>query len=470
MVSAVLLATLLTGSARADDGAVYPAGDFRIQRHGAPVDITRVVEPKPALTETTERHCRVSVRMGDEGAIDVQVLPSCPQKLVSPSTSAMDGWTITVTDPPATGAELFEVWFRYPTETGDPSSVWIRQAFDADLRMVGGVVGALEVAPMAIAPPTLSGDLVPEDVVCEAKVEVSPIGGMVSESVITGCDEPYADAVRAAMKDWRFKAPAIDANPAKVGVTMGVRFDTIAGATPGETEIVASVEMPQGVDRGSGAQPKAYRARPKGQGGPPKGEPLLLVDHDPFAEVGVYEVVWPEVTPADEVRRCDLLWQVDSRRHVIIWPEDCDTTVEQASLDAAHQWTLMHGTIERGERYARFYASFVYDAGAMAPRLSVPKKDLITLDKSLKDQVSTYREASVVMRVPPKPPADAGPAVCEISLTVATSGKPKDISVDGCEGAHAASAEKAIGKWRWDAAEEDGRPLETRVKVRLKFG
>jgi hypothetical protein len=166
-----------------------------------------------------------------------------------------------------------------------------------------------------------------------------------------------------------------------------------------------------------------------------------------------------------------VLWQVESDRRVLVWPETCDEEVRERSVEAATRWVLKPLTIEKGERYGRFRAAFIYPAGGGEPYLLVPEDDVADVSKSF-TRLKTSSTATVTRRVPPKIPAAMPPkteASCDIEVDVSRSGKPTAMRVSGCDALYADAATDAVKRWRWSPQTEDGVAASSVQRVRLKF-
>ena len=468
---------LAFATARADPGAAIEIapGQFKGSRADATFEVTKLGMPDPVGIDPTARICRVSIRW-TAGSWEAIVHESCNPKLAETAAEAARRSTIAVS-PPARDRELFEYWYVFPTERGGTVRPFVRQAHDQDLVLTDERIDVLSWSVKARVQPEYPTAAVGADTsrtICEAKIGISP-SGTPGEIAVYGCDEVFVAPLRATLRKWRWGTPELDGTPFFSGITLAVQFmaNIDDPSQPGTT----AMRFPANPDLGSRtlARETAPVAEAFEPVPAPEGKPLFMVDHRSFAEIGVYEIHWPEVAPSEVDRRCDVLFQVNSIRRVWAWPEDCDASVRDPTVLAAQQWRLMHGKIEPGERYARFRGTFFYPAGGGHPELRIPAGDLKSRARGLPDHVRTYAVAKTIRSVPPKLPRGFATetldqiVLCDFDVAVSAKGRPDEIRVRRCPGAYTPYAEKAIRQWRWTPASADGKEIASRVVARIRF-
>jgi hypothetical protein len=250
-------------------------------------------------------------------------------------------------------------------------------------------------------------------------------------------------------------------------------YDVEEGRPPGHAE----VSLPPQADLGSRTQAR-LDAPPEEERQPPP-EPtwpaLFVLDHKSYAEVGVYDIRWPDPLVSERDRTCEVLFQVNSKRQVWAWSEVCDPLVVERTEAAANLWNLKHGTIEKRERFARFRGTFLYPADGGHVQLLLPEEDLTSSPRSLPEHVTTYVEARPLKRVPPELPDGfasevlATRVLCDLEVRVGRSGRPEQINVRDCPASYLPYAEKAVSRWRWVPAEAGGKTVPTTSLVRVRF-
>jgi hypothetical protein len=203
----------------------------------------------------------------------------------------------------------------------------------------------------------------------------------------------------------------------------------------------------------------------------PTWDPLMLMDHPSFAEVGVYSMQLPREVSGDAEMRCEVLFGVNSKRFRTAWPQKgCEPAVMDAALDAAVTWNLMHGEIRQGDLYARFKAVFVFPVEG-APYVQIPAKHLASPIDELPEGIIAIRPLEAIKMVPPKlvKGDDLVAARCVIEAVVGGDGRPSDLVSLTCPEIYEKAALKAVSKWRWLPHEVNGVAQTTRTRVAVKF-
>ncbi|MEQ1508760.1 MAG: energy transducer TonB, partial [Myxococcota bacterium] len=74
-------------------------------------------------------------------------------------------------------------------------------------------------------------------------------------------------------------------------------------------------------------------------------------------------------------------------------------------------------------------------------------------------------------RVPPRlPPSMALPeATCRLAVDVSAGGRTRAVRVEDCPEAIAPYAERAVRRWTWDPATEDGAAVPSTTTVSFRF-
>jgi outer membrane biosynthesis protein TonB len=431
------------------------------------IAVTRLAVPEGIAAEADDRLCRVRFTASEPGPM-TPAFAECPPGLQAATEAAMEAWTVTLDrgEPAASPASAaLEVWVRFGVAAREVPEIFVRGDWSRELTLPSGV-GGMPLYAAELGRPVFPEQALADGVLgasCTVEVEVSHRGYLLSDPVVSGCEGAFADAVVAAAKRWRFKAPRLGQEPSTLASNLGVVFEAVPGSVPGELEGKVEVVVP-----GSGEK-LVVRQGPRQvkSGIPSNAEPLLVLDHDPYAAVEIMGWVWPDVDDASA--RCDLLVQVDSRRRVMVWPESCPEGLVEPMVAAVSQWSLRPGTIEPGERYGRFRAALVVQPGAQ-PHLVVPENDVVAVGEDVAGRVHTFREAVTKSRVPPKMPKGlSGPEECTLKVEIAPSGKPSLIEALACSDASLAEAKKAVKQWRWEPAREDGKPQAWQTTVKLTF-
>jgi hypothetical protein len=462
----------------AGDGSQWPipADAFSIERGEARLRVTEIGLPKSVGIDPKFRICRVSV--GWTGGKWAPALRSgCHPNLVDLVNEAAERWVIDVSSPPRGDRELFEYWYVFPVTKGDPVRVFVRQAWDQQL--------VLDVPELDVLDWSIKGRIFPEypeaaasvaDTVsteCDVKIDIAA-SGVPGEIVITGCDEVFRPELLENLQSWRWGGPELDGVPFPSGVTVGVKFtkNLDGGEALGRVDMTFPPDAQMGARTRTRAAPVEVEPEPPPL---PTWPALFRVDHRSFAEVGVYDVKWPAPSALDEEVTCDVLFQVNSARRVWAWTEGCDERVRAPVEAAASKWSLMHGKIGEGERFARFRGTFVFPAGGGHALLRIPAEDLVSSPRALPENVETYVIAKAIKSVPPRLPRSFATEVtdlqvrCEYDVRVDTRGRPSEIASRSCPGGYGTYAERAISQWRWTPAAANGKPIDSRVTVRIRF-
>lgn len=468
----------LSASAAGDGPQLpVPPDAFVVERADAKLRVTEIGLPKPVGIDPKFRVCRVSVGW-KAGAWTSTIREGCHPNLADVVREGAARWVIDVSKPPAKDRELFEYWYVFPETKGDPVRVFVRQAWDQQL--------VLDVPELDVLDWSIKGRMFPEypaaaataedtrSTTCTVKIDIAA-SGVPGEIVIDDCDEVFHADLLDNLQSWRWGGPELDGVPFRSAVTVGVKFKK----NPDGGEPLGTVEMffppdPQMGSRTRGRSEAPVYVEPEP---PPKPTwpAIFVVDHRSYAEIGVYDVQWPESPGLDEEVSCEVLFQVNSIRRVWAWTEACDERVRASVETAAGKWNLMPGTIEPGERLARFRGTFVFPAGGAHALLRIPADDLVSPPKSLPANIETYLVAKTIRSVPPRLPKGFATEVtdlqvrCEYDVRVDSRGRPAEISARACPGGYGEYAERAISQWRWTPAAANGKPIDSRVTVRIRF-
>lgn len=474
MLATLSLLAALTTPAFAQDEARVPfeTGEVQAEGRGITLGVREMVVPLGLKPPTTERRCIVQYAWGSEGAVPDVI--DCAGRIKERMVEIAGGWVFDVEGEPKEGQPLFEVWYYFDADPEGLPEVLLQQAHDLEWTVRADEVGVLpfRVRQRAFAYyPEAARGVDTADSRCDVRIHVTS-QGLPREPEVMGCDEVFHDAAATALRGYRFAPPKIHGSPASSSFLAEVAFLLVL--EDGEVTGKAEVSMPGeviGLDQTLDEAPPETPIAPR-----PTWDPLVVLDHGSYAEVGIYSMVWPDLGEQKATRECSLLFQVDSLRRVLVWPEACDDDLAPTIVAAATQWVLMPGEVEKGERFARFRADLVFpDDDEEHPYLRVPKDDLVSVDGDTKDRVRTYARAAATKRVPPKLPAtfdaevDDSATECMVSVLVGTNGRAQQMQVDGCDQALVPFAEKAVKQWRWDPAEQEGQAIATRATVRMKF-
>jgi len=456
-------------AARELDTIGFDDGEFVLERDGSTVTVHAVRVPAPVQAEPAEPSCPVVFGWA-EGEVTHRVR-DCPGRLQEGSLEAARQWELSVDEPH--DGDLFEVWFRYDTDPYEPPEVYVRRAYDVSLTLNSPRVHTLPytVRQRAFVDyPEAAYGVDTTDRRCRALVPIAPTG-LPRAITVERCDEVFHEAVISGLKRYRFATVTIGGSPASSALTIGVHFNMELDDS-GEIAGKVEVDLPDPVQGAEDRLTEAPRERPVPTR--PSWDPHVVLDHGPYAEVGVYGWEFPELEPVAYERECSLLFQVNAAREVDVWPEDCDSDLAPQVVKVAQRWNLMTGEIKRQERYARFRGDVVLPAEGGEPYLRVPEDDLVSTTREGKQIVRTYRRAEATKRVPPKLPRSfegdvSGGTECVVRMRINKGGRGEDFEVAQCAEALHPYAVKALKRWRWDPAEQEGKRISTRATIKVKF-
>ena len=402
----------------------------------------------------------------------------CHPHLAEAVNDALSRWDIAVATPPDRDRELLELWYLFPERPG-PARVFVKQAAGQQLTLRQGEIPegyALTVLPWSIVSRTHidfpeRAEAVADLNITECDVSVVlAASGMPSRVSVSRCDEVFREDLAEALRAWRFDMPLIDGAASQSALDLTVRFRRSTGPDdPSRVEI----DLPKPPDLGPDAAIDKSKILGEVIEIPipplPDREPLFVVDTPNYASVSVYEMIWPQLPPSDRDRSCEVQWVVNSKRRVFAWPNGCDDDISALVSDAAARWVLAPGEIAAGERYARFRGTLVFPSSG-TPALQILASDLQT--KRPPPEVHPYQPAKAMHTAQPKLPKDlvvGDDAVCELDVQVSPRGKPAAIAPSSCPSGLVDPAERAVSRWRWLPASIDGRPISSRVLVRIRF-
>jgi hypothetical protein len=443
--------------------------DLVVRRGGAEVVIHEIGMPKGAI-DPRFRVCRVTLDWQQEAVLTAR---DCHPNVMDEVTAALGRWDFEVSTPPSRPRELLELWYVFPESNTGTVRTFVRQAHGQELTLPEGGPERLPWKVEAFRPlqfpeeASALPDLKVTD--CEAKVDIAATGvpGGIS---VTHCDEVFHAPLEQQLRTWRFETPELDGAPFVSGVTLTAHFSR--GLQPGEPGKVR-VDLPPEEGKGSLEEGPHYEEQADEPTLPlPDHPPLFVVDHRSYAEVQVYEMVWPELPPHDQERTCDVLWVVNSKNRVWSWTEGCDEDVRGAVEQASAQWVLAPGEIERGESTARFRGTLIFPPEG-EPILRIPTEDL--QPGELPPHVESYAPPRTLRTLAPTLPREleqtpGEPVSCEFDIEVDRRGKPSQIAPITCPAGYDAAAEEVLRKWRWIPAEVAGETVSSRVRVRIRFG
>jgi hypothetical protein len=452
----------------ADGAFVVKSKDFEVAVHDVGL-------PKPYAFDNRFRVCRVNVAWQGGKWVGTQ-RDGCHPNVAVSVQDAIDRSQIEVKRPPGRDRDLFEYWYVFPAVKGEAVRVFVRQSYESDLVLTTPDLTALafdvkgrlfpEYPPAALTMDT-------EFTTCRARVDIAP-SGVPGDLVVDGCDEVFRADLVENLRSWRFTPPALDSVPFWSAVTLGFTFTK--PIDPGEAPTVTAL-FPRDPDLGANSVVRTTVPVDEQADAPeyPTWPALFVTNHRSFAEVRIHDVRWPEVAALDHDASCDVLFQVNSKLRVWAWAEACDEAIRAKVEDAAAHWLLVPGDIEKGERYARFRGTFFVPADGTHVKLRIPVDDLVTPANQLPEHIETYRVAKALVTVPPVLPRAFATSVleptvtCEYDVRVDPRGRPAEVAARTCPTDLDGYASKAIGKWRWTPAEADGKPIESRVVVRVRF-
>lgn len=469
----MLLLMAATMMARAQEARPVEPGDFVVEIGSTTATVRQLGVPFGASLRNPDRVCRVGVFARDGKAVP-EVASDCHAGLSWAVDDVLPMFEVELEHPPSRDLRLFEVWYVFPNRKGGDVQVYVRQDWNAELTLRPKWLGLLEYQVRGLLPPRYPEaalDVDTQITTCDVDLDVGN-EGTLSRATVRRCDEVFHDEALRAAKGSLVLGELEDVSLV-TGLTFGVRFERDRDGKSGR----AYLELPGEPDVGDRARSENVLAvAPPPVRAAPTTDPLFVVDHRSYAEVGVYDVVWPEGLEGSRDRTCEVLFQVNSAQQVWVWPERCDDVVRDRVVKSARQWYLAHGDIERGERFARFRGTFHFPADGSAVSLLLPADDLKTKPDDLPEHVGTFRPAKALVRVPPKMPRDftAPPSregvECQFRVEISRRGKPAEITLLTCPGDYVAAASKAISKWRWQPALANGEALASSTQVRVRFG
>lgn len=459
--------------ALAQDGIALEPGEFVVSLGDSVATVRHVPVPFGAPLKNPDRVCRVSL-MARGASVVPEVAEDCHPGISWAVEDVADQWRIDVAKPPARDQRLFEIWYVFPTRRGAPVRTLVRQSWKSDLTLTTSDIDVVDYRIEGMLPPRYPAEALGTDTritQCDVDVDLGA-SQQVRRVEIRDCDEVFhAEAERTA-RGWMIQEPSLRDVSLTTGLTFGVRFERNLKGDGG----TAFVQLPEAPELGSRTVTSAAAAAPEPPVRPaPTDEPQFVLNHRSFAEVGVYDMVWPAGKKSRQGLTCDVLVQVNSAQQVWVWPERCDASVASQVIDAASRWYLSPGEIERAERYARFRGTFVFPADGGPPIVRVPKNDVAGDPTELPERVESYLPARPVDRHPPKRPKvvttpPRGDVECQFRVEVNRRGRPAAIEAIECPGDFVDSASSAIAKWRWMPAEANGQPLASTTQVRVRFG
>lgn len=465
-----MLAALISLSvARADVPAVetLAPGAFVVRAGGVSAQILTIATPAPV--PGVGGICPFVLAASADG-VALTRRPECPEALAPAVDAALAAWKVDVTGALAP-IELSELWWTFTGSAITGPRLVVRPQ--------GGRELVVHVPTVEVAPWWLSGQVpleYPDAAIgkdtqsntCRARIGTAA-DGFPEQVEISGCDPVFASALDEGLRRWRFSG-TVGAGGTPVAAALTIEARYVYDGQVGDVEVLLPPPPDFGDRKVASQEPAKWTPPP-----PASGPPLFVVDHKSFAEVLVYEITWPVVAAAQVERRCEVLLQVNTARKVWAWSEACDESVRRATEEAAEKWRIAAGTIERGERMARFRGTFVFAPGASEPDLWLPLDDITSPVRDLPERVHTQRAARAVVTVPPKLPAKgldgvSGEVSCEYLVTVDKRGRPRRITPaePACPAPVAPYAEKALSRWRWQPAEADGQPIEATVHARVR--
>jgi outer membrane biosynthesis protein TonB len=504
IVLAQLVATGTDALAEDETGAAAEV-PFTIGTSSGRLEIESYPLP-PARTLPDGRRICV-VRLEWSGAALSAHEVSCPEAVGPEVLFTVDQWRASG---PSAAARVGELWFVYPTDRPNPPRVLVRQATDRALSLPAGV----DAVPYAIQAwsflryPAEAHEPGLADVTCTVHVEADA-KGYTTDVEVEGCLQPYRDAARSAVRAWRFAPLTVDGGDIGTALTLSTTFVSsdphqADGYVPSDESarlwsagqfdamsrddriwfIRASLLGPDAPDLGPGQVRVTLPPTPDlGGREPPRFTNRRLhmtvvrplPDHDPILRLGrrdhveieVYELSLPKTSAEGS---CPVLVQVDGERQVFSWAEaTCDDEVRDISLQTADAWLLRHAGAQDHSTRHRFQATFHY--GAEGTRLVLPA-DVVRTDRaSLPAGVHTFLDPRPIQRPPPRIPSGRAmpDAECELEVAVTDRGRPSEVTVADCPDEVAPLALRAVRKWRWAPAEDDGVPVASVTRVAIHF-
>ena len=352
---------LLVATVNAQSVRSVGDGEFVVRPGSAELVVQEVGIPVAVGLNNPDRACRVEVWWKD-GQLAPKVSTDCHPGLEWAAEEAAAAWKIDVRKPPAFDSRVFEYWYVFPRRKGGPINVAIRQEWNTVLRVrpawlevVPFEVDAMLAPDYPVAALRTSTDITR----CMVDIDVGA-QGEVLRTEARRCDEVFHRTAEQAAKGWLIKGALQPDLSLRTGITVGMTFIRNLDGRGGTVQL----DLPSAADIGDREveAPAPYRVPPSRE--EPTGKPLVVLDHRSYAEVGVYDIVWPQGRASKSDRSCDILFQVNSQRQVWAWPEEpCDPGIRRAVVDAAEQWHLAPGEIGENELFARFRGTFLFPAG-----------------------------------------------------------------------------------------------------------
>ena len=123
-------------------------------------------------------------------------------------------------------------------------------------------------------------------------------------------------------------------------------------------------------------------------------------------------------------------------------------------------------------RRERFRVSVRFDDGGTT--VWFDSREVLTDPTDRPDWVHTRSAPRAIHRVPPRLSSamiDAGlpDGECRVSVEINVHGRPRDPEVLACPEGYGDVARRAVGRWRFEPAIEDGRPVAHRMVVAIRF-
>ncbi|MBX2799897.1 MAG: energy transducer TonB [Myxococcales bacterium] len=485
---------------------------FRIETEAGSFDVVSWRPPPILVLDKEDRTCRLGLRWTAKGpSVDDR---GCPQSARSEAMATLDAWSIEASED-ARPQELAEIWFVYPHEPDTDVAVLVRQSSGANLTLPTGV----DAAPFSILawtflrfPDAKEGATDVET--CQVDVRAD-VAGVAQRVRATGCDPAYADAVRDAVKAWRFDPPTLHREPLETSIRFSATFDPTqrpeadewkpdedrmklwttrqfdaltraerlwfirAALTPTvERDLgpgLVRVSLPKKPEIGD-REPLMFFAAGERQAQVPLPDhpPIFLLMRPGREIVEVYDAPRPDPSTLGLEGRatCELIVQVDGNRAVVVWAQSCDPEVRRASIDAARDWILQHRGDSRDRE--RFTVTVRFDADNEA-ELVFDAQDMQTERADLPAYVHTESPPRPAHRVPPKLPRKLVEerglpnGECRMEILVTKGGATRNAQIISCPTGFQASALKAVKRWRWDPATVDGQPVAVTTEVQIRF-
>lgn len=494
----ILVASMLFGF-----GEAAASATFSVTSEDGSFDVAFDAPPKQLL-RLEDRVCRLLFGW-NEGQISA--VPTSCSKLVAPdAVRAIESGTIQGTNVAASQVALGEVWLVYPFDVHQEVRAFIKPSPEATLHVASGI----DALPFAIRSWTFFRQPVDvptplERLTCHAHVEAEP-GGRVVATAVDACDEPYLSATRQTLESWWFWPPQIHGSPLPTALTLHVTYGAIPDESPWQPSASARQRWESGAHASLTAQERQWfirtstdrdlfhpdtatirvtlPARATGAGSHYGGafgdrttpEVVALPHHPPLfslvdvadnRNIDVYNVDLPALASTAN-GQCEILVQVDGHRRTRVWINACDADLREPIRKASSSWLAAHdgSNVDR----ARFHARVRYDDGRAT--MAVDEDALRTMRAALPDPIRSFRKAKLVKNEPPRWPESVQDQDldCRVVVTLSSRGKPHAIQPAGCPDDLFAAASRAVSKWRWRPASEDGRDVgvETVVAVRYR--